>query len=466
MIRVLFSVGIGALLASVGAWIVSGDEAWAGLVIPLAIISSVFLPLILIARSVAGIGGGGRLGLPLSAEEVAAAAHEGRLHLARVTSIRRTGTTINDQPVCDIDLVVVPDHGAAFSTTTRKLVDILEIPRLQPECVVVVAQPAGPATGVQLVMSPPDEWVQRAASDERVRTTRTAPPQTAGAAMSTAGTVSAPSGASVPTTAILNPSSSVAPAAGPATKPPRTSGLRRIPPVFYVLGILLGAGLALVPCYPTIAAIANGETTLDEVRRPHTSEGEYEQYQAEQAAQEEARRAAEAAADMFVGDNAQKAVDAIVEAAGGPQLTSLYFGGQFASADAPSSPGAQTLDTFDYTDGVATRDGAAASQPDPGELDAELFDVSGIDMRMLPSLVERAKQLSGLGDALAPGSSQSAYIGVTPVVIDDALQYRVMIRIPVDGEYYDASIGFDPTGIVLEMSGGAPGSESYQAGNG
>ncbi|MFF2496505.1 hypothetical protein [Agromyces sp. NPDC058064] len=417
MIRLLCFALLGAVVAGGVAWIVSADEAWAGLVIPCFITLSVLTPIVLAVRGVAGAGLGALAGPP-NADELAAAEAQGRLALARVKAISRTGTMINDQPVCDLDLVVVPRFGRPFEVRTRRIVDLVEIPRLQPEGVVVVLMREQAPSPVTIVMDPPDDWVLLAQSDERVRTTRSADPF-------------------VP-----------APEAG---KDART-GLRRIPAPLYLVAALAGAALALIPAYPTIAALATGGTTLGEVRHASSEEG-----RAESDAE------AEAAAGMFVGENARVAVDVLIEGLDSNDVTQLVFWAANLSATAPSAPGAGTLDGYHVIDGEFENTGPAGSQPDPGALELMLFDATAVDTGRFPELIAEAQRLSGL-DELDPEQDQWVYVsrsgssetGAPPVVVD----------VPVYGEYYDAWVTFSLEGEVLSMRGGAPGSASYEAENG
>lgn len=417
MIRLLCFALLGAVLAGGAAWIVSADEAWAGLVIPCFIALSVLTPIVLAVRGIAGAGLGALAGAP-SAEEVAQAEAQGRLALARVKAISRTGTMINDQPVCDVDLVVVPRFGSPFEVRTRRIVDLVEIPRLQPEGVVVVLLREQAPSPVVIVMDPPDDWALLAQSDERVRMTRSAEPY-------------------VP-----------APDSAKAAK----TGLRRIPAPLYLVAALAGAALALIPAYPTIAALATGGTTLDEVRHASSEEG-----------RAEADAEAEAAAGMFVGRNAQDAVAVLVDGLGSSDVTQLSFWGSTLSVTAPSEPGAATLDGYSVRDGAFVNTGPAGSQPEPGVLELMLFPATEVDTTMFPRLIADARQRSGL-DELDPERDQWVYVsrsgsseaGAPPVVID----------VPVYGEYYDAWITYSLDGEVLAMRGGAPGSESYEAENG
>ena len=420
MIRILLCAVVGAALAGTVAWIVSGDDAWSGLVIPCAIVFSFLLPLVLVFRGLAGIGGGLGLSLGggLTPADVQRADAEGRLALARVKAISRTGTSINDQPVCDLDLLVVPRFGQPFEVRTRRLVDLVEIPRLQPESVVVVAMSSPAPSAVTIVMDPPDDWVLQAQSDDDVRTTRSAPPFT------------------------LRPDVKARP------------GLRRIPPILYVVGAVVGAALALIPAYSTIGALASGDTTLDDVRYASSWEGKAE---AEQRAEDEA----EAAASMFVDDNASRAVQLLIDELGSSQVTRLAFWSTNLSAEAPSAPGAQTLDSYHVSGGEVDRGGASGSQPEPGELEASLFDAAPIDYSIMPALIAEAKELSGLPEPDPDGPDQWVHLSVQNVSgFDERL---LTFDVPIDGEYYDAWITFSLTGEVLDMRGGAPGSASYEA---
>lgn len=430
MIRLLCFALLGAVIASAAAWALSADEAWVGMFVPCVVALSVLGPIVLVVRSLAGAGLGGALAGPLSAEELQRADSEGRLALARVRSIRRTGTMINDQPICDLDLVVVPRFGAPFEVRTRRLVDLVEIPRLQPECVVVVVMQEAAPSPVSIVLDPPDEWVQLAQRDERVRSTRTAAPFTPAPA-----------------------------AAGKAA-----GGLRRIHPAFYVVAVLVGAALTLIPAYPTIAAIASGETTLGEVRYANSWEGRMAADEQARADAEAAEAEAAAAASMFVGDNAARAVDALVDAIGAGQVVQLSFWGEHLSAIAPSGPGEATLDSWDVVAGEVTNSGPAGSQPDPAALELQLFDARSVDTSLMPDLIAQAKELSGLSEPDPTRTDQWVYVsrsgssdsGPPPVVLD----------VPVYGEYYDAWITFSLEGEVVSMRGGAPGSASYEAENG
>ncbi len=96
----------------------------------------------------------------------------GRLALARVESIRRTGVELNDQPQCELLLVVSPEAlqpgtGRPYATTTRAIVDVVQLAAHQPGSVVVVQQPDPALPDVTLVAAPPADAVAAARAEAR-----------------------------------------------------------------------------------------------------------------------------------------------------------------------------------------------------------------------------------------------------------------------------------------------------------
>ncbi|MFS0712541.1 hypothetical protein ABC195_01570 [Microbacterium sp. 2P01SA-2] len=125
MLRLIFFAAVGALAGgAVVEYVGPPDAGWAimSIALPIAIISGVF---ILIGRSMAG-------GVAVSKDDLRRALDARRLGLARVDAIRQTGTQINDQPLCEIDLTVRPLQGEAYATTMRSVVALTELPAFQP----------------------------------------------------------------------------------------------------------------------------------------------------------------------------------------------------------------------------------------------------------------------------------------------------------------------------------------------
>lgn len=94
--------------------------------------------------------------------QLEAADREGRLSPARVVSITATGVGQLRSTVCDIALIVAPARGKAYPASLKRLVSEIEAPRLQPDQMVCVLEPApgagGPDAVAQIVLDPPSSW--------------------------------------------------------------------------------------------------------------------------------------------------------------------------------------------------------------------------------------------------------------------------------------------------------------------
>lgn len=133
MIRALFFVGLGLLVGGIAATVVGPPGAGAGAWGPglgLAITSAVLW----------GISGTMRTIQAPPAALVRKAQDEGRVALARIDALRQTGTQINDQPLCQLELTVQPAHGAAYRTILRSVIPISQLPGVQPGMHRVVVQ--------------------------------------------------------------------------------------------------------------------------------------------------------------------------------------------------------------------------------------------------------------------------------------------------------------------------------------
>jgi hypothetical protein len=162
----------------------------------------------------------------LNAGKIEAARRGGRIALARVLSIRRTGTTINDEPVCVIEVLVAPEAGRPYRTSVREVVSIVELPAMQPGAVLVVAQLAADRPEVAIIKDPEPGWWHRAEVDQRIR--------------------------SLPTAELWDP-----PARGGDAY-----GRLRIPRVVFLALAVGAAAVTMVPAYPQIAWQLRGETML------------------------------------------------------------------------------------------------------------------------------------------------------------------------------------------------------------
>ncbi len=132
MIRLLFFVGAGM---AIGALVVSeiGPPGAGEITFPAGMVLAIFSGiLILIARATRGMPAA-------STADLDAARSEGRMALARIDAVTQTGTLINDQPVCDLDLSIQPLEGPAYRARVRQLVRLVDIPAVQPGSLRAVA---------------------------------------------------------------------------------------------------------------------------------------------------------------------------------------------------------------------------------------------------------------------------------------------------------------------------------------
>ncbi|MET0966833.1 MAG: hypothetical protein ABWZ02_10570 [Nakamurella sp.] len=151
-----------ALGAAVGGFIgmVSDPSGWYVLAF---VVGFVLWLLLMLLRTFAAIGPG------LPAGDLQGTAPAQQHVLARVESIRRTGLEINDQPQCDLVLVVSPPpgHGEAYATTTRAILDVVDLASFQPGAVLVVARPDPAQPDVRPVPNPTAELAAAARAEAR-----------------------------------------------------------------------------------------------------------------------------------------------------------------------------------------------------------------------------------------------------------------------------------------------------------
>ena len=399
MLRLLLSAVIGFFVASVVLRVADLDAGWEwafgaslGVMVPLMVLVS-------IGRTFAG----SRHARP---QDVEAALRENRVSLAKVLDTRATGTTINDQPLCEIRLVVASRTRPAYTTTTRSVVNLGRLPGLQRGAVVVVAQLDAERPDVALLDPAPAGWQDIADRDTHVRDLPEAPVWEA------------------------------APARGRDRR-----GLIRIPAVLLLVLALVGFGARVWPVRDEALALVQG-TPLEEV-------------QAEAGAASGPVTDAETAApvDLFAAANTRGAVDDLAAVAGGTQFTEVGIYGDYIVAEGLTAPGAPTTDRYTWRDGEAARDGAATIQPDPATLPDELFDVTAVDWSLVEPLVAQVPELTGI---TAPGGPSVLVRRAT----DPAVTTPVEFHLWVGDEYDDAYLTADATGTVVSMHGGRPGSPS------
>ncbi|MBB5473842.1 hypothetical protein HF998_10720 [Cellulomonas hominis] len=391
MLRLLLAFTSGVLATSIvllATGIGDGGLPW---VVPVAaVVGAILLTLVSIGTTLAGVRA------PRE-KDVEAAVRENRISLARVLETRATGSSVNDQPVCDIRLVVASRTRPAYTTTTRALVNLGSLPVLQGGAVVVVAQLHADRPEVALLDPAPADWRDAAQRDTTVRTMPEAPVWEA------------------------------PPAPGRDRR-----GLLRIPGVLLVVAFLAGVGLRAWPERDVVTSLAQGTSLSDAVAQRDRDRAE--------------------AASIFPAVRTREVVDDLAEVAGGTQFTEVLLFQTYAVAEALTTPGAQTTDRFVWRDGGASRDGAATIQPDPAELPDELFDVTQVDWSVVERLTAQAAELTGIDDADGPT------VIVRRSTTDEGAPLQVVVS--VDDDYRDAWLTADASGNVVEMRGGAPGSAS------
>lgn len=138
MLRLLAFVALGAVIGGLLVAALGDQEAGFaifGIALAVGIISTV---LVNVTTSLSPA-------LP-SPAAVTAARDARRLGRARIDAVRQTGTLVNDQPMCEIDVTVVALDGAAWATTLHLIVPLIELAAYQPgaERDVVVLLDGGP----------------------------------------------------------------------------------------------------------------------------------------------------------------------------------------------------------------------------------------------------------------------------------------------------------------------------------
>lgn len=330
MIRLLFFVGAGMAL---GALVVSeiGPPGAGEITFPTGMVLAIFSGiLILIARATRGMPAA-------STTDLDAARSEGRMALARIDAVTQTGTLINDQPVCDLDLSIQPLEGPAYRARVRQLVRLVDIPAVQPGNLRAVALLS--ADGAEVALTD-DDVTQAPYAGIRIP-----PPTELGEPrLPEPGAVTIKGRRRGPLIGI-----------GPKGRGPRF--------VLFALAFLV-AGAAVALPYPTavaqtITALGQGRLTAD-LRQPETT------------------------AD---------AVGALAAKIGHDRVVSISVSEDVIVVDAPATPGSTDTDRWEYRRGEVTREGPAPSQPDSA---AEQFSLDEVSWPGLWAAVQTAADAEGI----------------------------------------------------------------------
>ena len=337
MLRLIVFAAIGALIGGVIVTLVGPPGAG-------TVAASIALPVAIVATVLTRVGGSLSSAAGASPEAVQAARSAGRVGLARIDALRQTGTQINDQPLCELDLTVQPRRGSAFASTMRTVVPVTAIPTFQPglERAVAILLDGGPEVA----------FIDSDALAPADRAGLTVPPRE-----------SVPFVPAVPHTRIVNGKRK-----GPLLGVSRSGRPLRL--VLYAVIAIVAAAVVIWPyrqaVAQSVAAVQSGQLRAD-LRQPE-----------------------------FLAD-AQRALEAEI---GHDRVTSIVVAKDFVIVEAPVTAGDTKTDRWTYRGGRVSADGAATIQPDFAEEQFAWSDVA-LD-RVWPLMQEGSDRVDiPVGDASA-----------------------------------------------------------------
>jgi hypothetical protein len=150
---------------------------------------------------------------------------------------------------------------------------------------------------------------------------------------------------------------------------------------------------------------------------------------------------------FLTGTRQQEAVDAIANVVGDHELVDIDFYDGYVDAQAPTRPGADTEDNYEYRNGQATRLG-----PEQGAEDTKTAEYDGrqVDFARIPKLIEDAERR-----AKTP-SPTSLHVAVMQP-LDVKVGQAPTINIEVDDGYHSNQVHYSPAGKFLDGVGDAFG---------
>lgn len=332
MLRILTAIGIGIGLGGIVAAVVGppGAASWA---IPVGLVCTIFgITFVLIARAT------GKISLP-SPVLVESARTAGRIGVARIDTLTQTGTRINDQPVCDLQLTVQPANGAAYRTQLRLVVAMIDIPGVQAGTHRSVAILAEGKPNIALLPDDPRSSVF--------------------------------AGIEVP------PAAQAGPLLTPEAGGLRDDGTRRTS--------LLSTNRATRPwrvlLYVTIGIVATALVLLP--------------YRVGLVQTAHALSTGQLKADLRQPDYLPDAIDALVHEVGHPNAISIVVTNDYIYYTAPVSVGARESDVWTYRGGTVQHRGPANIQPENAD---EQFPVTEMSWRAIWPGLENAAKLVNADD--------------------------------------------------------------------
>lgn len=150
---------------------------------------------------------------------------------------------------------------------------------------------------------------------------------------------------------------------------------------------------------------------------------------------------------FLTGANQQEAVDAIAKVVGSHELVDIDFYDSYVIAQAPTKPGADTQDNYQYRNGQASRLG-----PEQGAEDTKTaeYDSRQVDFALIPKLIKDAERRT------KTSSPTSLHVAVMQP-LDSKVGQAPTINIEVDGAYHSNQVHYSPQGTFLDGVGDAFG---------
>jgi hypothetical protein len=147
--------------------------------------------------------------------------------------------------------------------------------------------------------------------------------------------------------------------------------------------------------------------------------------------------------NMLTGTYQQQAVDAIAKVVGTHELVDIDFYDSYVIAQAPSKPGADTTDNYQYRYGQAERLG-----PEQGPADTKTAQYDGrqVNFALIPKLIKDAERRS------KTSSPTSLHVFVMQP-LDRKVGQPPTINIEVDDAYHSNQVHYSAQGTFLDGVG-------------
>jgi hypothetical protein len=146
---------------------------------------------------------------------------------------------------------------------------------------------------------------------------------------------------------------------------------------------------------------------------------------------------------FLTGSDQQRAVDAIAKVARSHELVDIDFYDGYVDAQAPSNPGADTQDNYEYRSGQASRLG-----PEQGAEDTRTaqYDARQVDFALIPKLIKDAERRT------KTAHPASLHVSVMQP-LDVKTGQAPTINIEVDSTYRSNQVHYSPKGKFLDGVG-------------